>query len=144
LLTTQIDRVILEDQLKPAMAEIIAFLPRPRVPLQDRIAAMIRTASDDPVLGLIAEERYRQTLASAARLRKDPEEADRLDARTEALFEEIALTRATTIEGAVAQLRFLFTEPIEWVEIIAASLLDIAAEYRRRETMAPAQTVPED
>jgi hypothetical protein len=104
----------------------------------------------DPVLGLIAESERLDRLATPIRARADQimfalgdevtegaiegegtaaaplyREAEAIEARRDELSERVASTKATTIGGVIAQLRFLLDPSTEGVEIIVAGLRDI-------------------
>jgi hypothetical protein len=111
------------------MAEIIKFVQRPGAPpRREEIATARRPARNDRLLVLISHQRYWEAVAIAARQKGYSEQAQHFEVRAEALFEEIVRTKASTIEGAIAQLRFLFADSTDWVEVIAAGLSAIAVD----------------
>ena len=120
-----------------SMAEIIKFVPRSSsaIPLiRDRRATATTRSRNDRVLVLVAHERYWGALATVARRNALSDQAQHFEERAEAVFDEIARTKANTIEGVIAQLRCLFYDRPDWVELIAASLWEIAGS---RESAPP-------
>ena len=116
------------------MAEIIKFVRHSdgARAVRDQMATSTAPTSNDRVRLLIAHERYWEVLAAVARHNGHLDKVQHFEMRAEALFDEIARTKANTIEGVIDQLRFLFHASPDWVEVIAASLQEIVASLRRQ------------
>jgi len=106
----------------PATDPVLAFITESK--RLDRLAAPVRERADKIMFALgdeVTEGAIEGEGTAAAPLYR---EAEAIEARRDELFERVASTKATTIDGAIAQLRFLL-ERVEHVEIIVAGLRDI-------------------